>query len=112
MMTRRAPARRCPSHLSAVRKTPVDSITTSTPTSPQADAAGSFTALVRTGRPSSSRKLSFTATEPAKLVQVVEGDHLDVVTQLRRAERRASDAPESVDADLDHDQALRRSRAG
>ena len=40
MMTRLAPARRWASVFSLVRKIPVDSITTSTPTSPQADAAG------------------------------------------------------------------------
>ena len=118
MMTRLAPARRCAAAFSLVRKIPVDSITTSTPTSPQADAAGSFTAVARMGRPSTTRKPSLTATlvpEPAvnrvvleqigqvgQLEEVVDRHDLDVVALHRRAERHPADAAKSVDADLDH----------
>src|SRR6516225_7727318 len=64
MITRRAPARRWGSVLSLVRNTPVDSMTTSAPTSPQADAAGSLTAVVRIGRPPTTRRSPLTATSP------------------------------------------------
>jgi len=55
MMTRLAPARRWASVFSRVRKTPVDSMTTSAPTSCQADVAGSFAAVARTRRPATIR---------------------------------------------------------
>ena len=94
---------------------PVDSMTTSTPTSPQADAAGSFTArgadrpAVDHQEPILHRHVVAEAAvdrvvpeqvrEVGQLEQVVHRDHLHVGALHRRAERHPADAPESVDAD-------------
>ena len=127
-MTRRAPAARCAWHFSFVRKMPVDSMTTSTPASPHADAAGSLTAVVRTRRPSTSRKLSCTVTvaveasvdgvvlqqvrQVPQLEQVVDGDDLDVVAQKRGPEGHSPDPPESVDSDFEHGTVVARPAVG
>ena len=46
MITRLAPASRCPWHFSLLRKTPVHSSTISAPSSPHFSFEGSFSALV------------------------------------------------------------------
>ncbi len=51
-MTFLAPAARCPANFSRERKTPVDSITTSTPSWPQGIAAGDFSSVIAILRPS------------------------------------------------------------
>ena len=65
---------------------PVDSITTSTPASPQADAAGSFTAVARTDRPSttSERSVSSTRVRPQP---PMHGVVLEQVGQVREVEQ-------------------------
>ena len=93
-------------------------MTTSTPTSPQAEAAGSFTAVARTGRPSTTSDRSLhgdrvseaavdgvvleQVREVRELEEVVHRDDLDVAARHRRAERRSADPAKAVDADPCH----------
>ena len=61
-----APASRCFWQVSLVRKKPVDSTTTSAPTSFQRRFAGSFSAVRRIFLPLTTRLLPSTATLPLK----------------------------------------------
>ena len=66
MMTFFAPAAMCFSAVSLVRKRPVDSITTSAPTSFHFSSAGSFTAVRRIFLPFTTKVLPSTLTSPLK----------------------------------------------
>jgi hypothetical protein len=66
MITFLAPALTCFCAPSLVRKMPVDSTTTSAPTSPHLSSAGSLTAVRRIFLPLTSRVLPSTATSPLK----------------------------------------------
>ena len=63
--TRFAPAFRCISICSRLRKTPVDSSTTSTPSLPQGSFDGSFSAVTLTSSPSTTIPSPETASSPA-----------------------------------------------
>ena len=80
MITFLAPASRCLAASSRLVNSPVDSITTSTPRSPQGSAAGSRSASTLTSRPSTTIAFSRASTVPGKaavdrvvLEQVGEG---------------------------------------
>ncbi len=62
MITFLAPACRCLDAVAVSRKMPVDSTTTSTPSSFQGRLAGSFTAVTRISRPLTKMALSFEVT--------------------------------------------------
>ncbi|MNN39845.1 hypothetical protein D3C81_1538990 [compost metagenome] len=66
MITFFAPASMCFCAPSLVRKMPVDSMTTSAPTSPHFSSAGSFTAVRRIFLPFTTSVLPSTATSPSK----------------------------------------------
>ena len=66
MITFLAPASMCFWAVSLVRNRPVDSITTSAPTSPHFRLAGSFSAVRRMVLPFTTRLLPSTATSPLK----------------------------------------------
>ncbi len=97
---------------------PVDSMTTSAPTSPHFSSAGSFTAVRRIFLPFTTSVLPSTATVAVEaavhrvvlehvgqvvgLEQVVDGDHFNVLEVGHGGtEHHAPDAAEAVDADLD-----------
>ncbi len=117
MITFLAPASRCLAASSRAVKKPVDSITTSTPRSPQGSAAGSRSESTLSGVPSteivspSTLDLAGEAAEDRvvleqvgerlRIGQVVDGDELEVgPSRMCRAEDVAPDPPETVDADL------------
>ena len=66
MITLRAPASRCLAAPARSRKCPLDSITTSAPTSPHGSAAGSVSANTGISRPSTRSAPSSTSTVPGK----------------------------------------------
>src|SRR4051812_10934049 len=66
MITFEAPASRCFEALSRSVKRPVDSITTSAPTSPQGRAPGSRSEKTRSSLPSTTRPVSVASTVPGK----------------------------------------------
>ena len=66
MMTFLAPASMCFCAVSLVRNRPVDSITTSAPTSPHFRLAGSFSAVRRIFLPLTTSVLPSTFTSPLK----------------------------------------------
>ena len=117
MMTFLAPASRCLAASARAVKKPVDSITTSTPRSPQGSAAGSRSESTFSGVPpteivspleldlgreaAEDRVVLEQVGERARVGEVVDGDELDVRSRrVRGAEDVAPDASETVDADL------------
>ncbi len=66
MITFSAPCARCFAACARSRNSPVDSITTSTPSSPQGSSPGSRIASTSSGRPSTSIDPSRSTTEPGK----------------------------------------------
>ena len=117
MITFFAPAARCFAASSRLVKKPVDSITTSAPTSPQGRAAGSRSANTRSSLPSTTRLSSVASTSPGngpedrvvleqvrerlRVGDVVDTDPVDVgAAGVRGPEDVAADAAEAVDAGL------------
>ncbi len=120
MITFFAPCARCLAALPRSVNRPVDSITTSTPSSPHGSAAGSRSASTCSSRPSTSSALVAAGrTSPGygpriesylsrcasvlRVGQVVDRDPLDLACQrrlpgLRSAEHVSADPAESVDA--------------
>ena len=114
MMTFFAPASRCLAAAARSVKSPVDSITTSTPSSPHGSSAGSLSAVTRTRRPSMTSASSWISTSPGKTpwtesylsrwasvlasVRSLTADELDVgALPQGRAEDEPADAAEAVD---------------
>ena len=115
MITFLAPASRCLAAFSRSVNSPVDSITTSAPTSPQGSAPGSRSANTFSSLPSTTRPLSVASTVPLNgpriesylsrcasvfvVGDVVDADPVDVgAARVRRAEDVATDAAEAVDS--------------
>src|SRR5664280_2866000 len=111
-ITRLAPASRWAAADSRVVNRPVDSITTSTPSSPQGNALGSRSASTAIGpesrtidEPETSVEAAVRGVVPEEMAQrlrrgqVVDGHHLDVRPhQTGSPKIEAPDAPEAVDA--------------
>ena len=117
MMTFLAPALRCFAASARSVKRPVHSSTTSTPSAFQGSSAGSFSAMTAISLPSMMMAFSvaFTVAWPGAvhrvvleevrerrgLVEIVDGDELQVFLALeRRAQHAAADAAKPVDGDL------------
>ena len=117
MMTFLAPAARCLAASSRAVKKPVDSITTSTPRSPQGSAAGIALGehlerravdrdrlavdLDLAREAAEDRVVLEQVGERLRVGEVVDGDELEVgAGRVGGAEDVAADAPEAVDADL------------
>ncbi len=118
MITFLAPAARCLAASARAVKKPVDSITTSTPSSAQGRAAGiALGEHLDLAVPSTDDRPSLASTAPGKrpriesylsrwarvagVGEVVDRDELEVGSRrVRGAEDVSPDAPEAVDADL------------
>ena len=116
MITLRAPASRCLAAPARSRKRPVDSMTTSAPTSPQGRLAGSVSAVTGISTPSTTiaapahldgareRAVDGVVAEQVRqhldVHDVVDADPLEVGALLMgRAEHRPAGAAEAVDTD-------------
>ena len=116
MITLRAPASRCLAAPARSRKRPVDSMTTSAPTSPQGRLAGSVSAVTGISTPSTTDRrpahldgageravdgvVAEQVREHLDVHDVVDADPLEVGALLMgRAEHRPAGAAEAVDTD-------------